>query len=160
MTNELATPAPDLVILLVATYRTVIERLLSELNTAGMRGVRPIHGFVIRAVAAEQPTNNRLAELLDTSKQAASKLAESMVAAGFLARFKDPNDRRLIRLRLAAKGTRVRDRALLTSAALEDELRRSIGAQGLATFRKGLMAMLEQSGALEDVLAHRAHPVW
>jgi hypothetical protein len=42
----------------------------------GLGDMRPSYGLVIRAVAAVEPTINRLAELLGVTKQAASKLAE------------------------------------------------------------------------------------
>ena len=95
MTNE-----PDLVILLVASYGALINRLLAEMKKAGIRGIRATHGFVIRAVAAEEPGISRLAVLLDTSKQAASRLADTMVKGGFLARYSEPGDRRRVWLRL------------------------------------------------------------
>ena len=69
--------------------------------------MRPTYGFVIRAVAAESPTINRLAELLDVSKQAASKLADEMHRAGFLERTEDTADRRHTRLTLSRKGKAV-----------------------------------------------------
>jgi hypothetical protein len=82
---------------------------------------------VLRAVAAEQPTVSRLAELLGVSKQAASRLTEDMVSAGFLRRGGDPNDRRRTPLQLTALGDRVRARALAESGAMELELRQRFG---------------------------------
>jgi DNA-binding MarR family transcriptional regulator len=73
--------------------------------------MRPSFGFVIRAVAAEEPTVGRLAELLGTTKQAASKLSDDMVRRGYLLREIDRQDRRRTRLRLRAKGRRVHERA-------------------------------------------------
>ena len=151
---------PDLVILVAASYRAVVERLTEDMRVAGIAGVRPAYGFVIRAVAAEQPTVNRLAELLDISKQAASKLAQQMVRAGFLAQAPDETDRRQIRLRLGAKGRRVREQALATSAAVERELRRAAGSTSVDGLRRALLELLGRQGGLEDVLARRARPVW
>lgn len=158
LTNSRA--APDLVILVAAGYRAVVERLTADMRAAGIAGVRPAYGFVIRAVAAEEPTMNRLAELLDISKQAASKLAQQMVRGGFLVRVTDERDRRQTRLRLGAKGKRVRDQALATSAALERELRRAAGPASVDGLRRALLDLLARQGGLEDVLARRARPVW
>lgn len=151
---------PDLLILVVASYRAMIDRVLAAHREVGLGDVRPKHGFVIRAVAAEQPTINRLAVLLDTTKQAASQLVESMVRQGFLLRFPDPTDRRKIRLKLAPKGERVRKRAIATSAAIERELEKSLGRRTVAELRRALMTFLEQSGAADEALAQRARPVW
>ncbi len=147
-------------ILLVGAYRVVIERLLAGHAAVGLGDVRPTHGFVIRATAAESPSINRLAEMLGTSKQAASKLADSMVQQGYLRRYHDATDRRLIRLRLTVKGERVRQTALKTSAAIERELGRQVGARQVRALRQVLVALLGKHGALDEALAHRAQPVW
>src|SRR5437868_14352665 len=94
------TNSPDLAILIVAANRVIIDRLLAAQRAQGFRDIRPRHGFVVRAVFSERPTINELAELLDTSKQAASKLADDMVRSGYLERVPDPADRRVARLRL------------------------------------------------------------
>jgi DNA-binding MarR family transcriptional regulator len=157
---ERAPSEPDLVILMVAAYRAVIRRLLTAMSEAGIKKMRPAYGFVIRAVQAEQPTVGRLAELLDTTKQNASKLADGMVEAKFLARVVDPEDARRTRFRLTAKGERVYRTAIATSEALERQLERELGQTPARAFRKALTKVVEQDGALEDVLARRARPVW
>jgi DNA-binding MarR family transcriptional regulator len=118
--------------------------------------VRPSFGFVIRAVAAEQPTINRLAQLLDVTKQAASQLADEIQAAGYVERFDDPADRRRRRLRLTERGQQVREIALATSEALERELAADVGPDALAACRSTLVALLTRTDTLEDVVARRA----
>jgi DNA-binding MarR family transcriptional regulator len=159
MTTNLPTE-PDLLILVVAANRVMIDRVLAGHRAAGLGEVKPKHGFVIRAVAAEQPTINRLAVLLDTSKQAASKLADAMVRRGFLARFTDPQDRRHIRLRLAPRGLKVMQRAIATSGIIERELSRALGKRPIAELRRALLTLLEQNGAKDEALSRRARPVW
>src|SRR6266542_3296411 len=95
---------PDLAIVLAAANRCLSDRLVKAVRGIGARDARPAFGFVIRAVAAEEPTVGRLAELLGVSRQAASKLADEMVGRGYLLRGADPDDRRRTRLRLSAKG--------------------------------------------------------
>ena len=156
----LTTGAPDLAILIVAASRVIVDRLVGAMRDGGLGEVRPAHGFVIRAVHAERPTVSRLAALLDTSKQAASKLVDGMVRAGLLERFVDPDDRRLSRLRLADRGAKVRRRALATSASIEKALRRSLGEADVSALRRALLQLLEDHGALDEVQAGRARPVW
>jgi len=146
----------DLAILLVAANRCLGDRLTAAVRETGARDARPAFGFVIRAVDAEEPTVTRLAELLGVSRQAASKLADEMVQRGYLLRAPDPDDRRRTRLRLSAKGRRVRERAAAESAAIEAELRAAVGDRAVDGLRRALLAFVEREGALDEVRALRS----
>jgi DNA-binding MarR family transcriptional regulator len=147
---------PDLAILLVAANRCLDDRLVTAVRDTGARDMRPAFGFVIRAVAAEEPTVGRLAKMLGVSRQAASKVADEMVVRGYLLRGPDPDDRRRTRLRLSAKGRRVRERAAAESDAIEAELRAAAGERAVRGLRAALMAFVEREGALEEVSALRS----
>ena len=147
---------PDLAILLVAANRCLNDRLVGAVRAAGARDMRPAFGFVIRAVAAEEPTFGRLAELLGVSRQAASKVADEMVDRRYLLRRVDPADRRRTRLRLSAKGRRVRERAAAESEAIDDELRAAVGPRAGDGRRRTRGAFVEREGALEEVRALRS----
>ena len=147
---------PDLAILLVAANRCLDDRLVAAVRQTGARDVRSAFGFVIRVVAAEEPTVGRLAELLGVSRQAASKVADEMVRRGYLLRAADPADRRRTRLRLSAKGRRVRERAAAESEAIEAELRAVCGDRAVDGLRRALLAFVEREGALDEVLALRS----
>jgi DNA-binding MarR family transcriptional regulator len=150
---------PDLAIILVAANRCLNDRLIAAVRQTGARDARPAFGFVIRAVDAEGPTVSRLAELLGVSRQAASKLADEMVQRGYLLRAADPDDRRRTRLRLSAKGRRVRERAAAESATIEAELRAAVGDRAVDGLRRSLLAVVEQEGALDEVRALRSRAV-
>ena len=150
------TDKPDLAILLVAANRCLDDRLVAAVRETGARDMRPAFGFVIRAVAAEEPTVGRLAAMLGVSRQAASKVADDMVVRGYLLRRADPADRRRTRLRLSAKGRRVRERAAAESDAIEAELREVAGARAVDGLRRALLAFVEREGALDEVLALRS----
>ena len=150
---------PDLAVSLVAANRCLSDRLVSAVRKAGAPDMRPAFGFVVRAVDAEEPTVGRLAELLGVSRQAASKLADEMVRRGYLLRGADPADRRRTRLRLSAKGRRVRERAAGESSAIESELRAAAGDRAVDGMRKALMAFIEREGALDEVRALRSRAV-
>jgi len=160
MTNSGADDQPDLAILLAASYRVVVDRLQEAMADDDLAAMRPTYGFVIRAVDAEEPTVGRLAELLEVTKQAASRLADDMEKHGFLERVADPADRRRQRLRLTTMGRRVRKRALGVSEALEAELVDAVGPRDAAALRRALLALVTSGGALEEVLAKRTRPVW
>jgi DNA-binding MarR family transcriptional regulator len=149
---------PDLVLLVAGAYTAITERLERELAARHIEGMRPSYGFVIRAVHAEGPTVNRVAELLGVTKQSASKLADDMIHAGFLERRPDPDDRRRVRLALTDRGRAVRRSALRTSEKLEGELAAALGARGVPALRRGLLALIEHEGGLEEVTARRPRP--
>ena len=147
---------PDLSILITAANRCLADRLGAAVATVGGEAMRPSFGFVVRAVAAEQPTVSRLAELLGVTKQAASRLADDMVELGYLERHADPDDRRRTRLRLSATGERIRRRAREESGAIEDELRGRFGDQPLAHLRALLTDFVERHGGAEELAAQRS----
>jgi len=149
----------DLAILVAAAWRAVTDELQASV-VADEPGMRPSFGFVIRAVDSESPTISRLAELLGTTKQAASLLADEVEAAGFIERYTPADDRRRRRLRLTPRGSAVRARAVVTSERLEVELVSLVGEHSMLGCRETLMALVARTGALDDVLARRARPVW
>ena len=147
---------PDLAILITAANRCLADRLGAAVATAGGEQMRPSFGFVLRAVAAEEPTVTRLAELLGVSKQATSRLADDMVELGYLERLGDPDDRRRTRLGLSERGRRVRARALVESAAIEGELRERFGATQVEHLRTLLMDFVERHGGGAELAANRS----
>ena len=147
---------PDLAILLTAANRCVADRLGRAVTEVGKGAMRTSYGFVLRAVAAEQPTVSRLAELLGVSKQAASKLADDMVTAGFLQRGGDPADRRRTPLQLTALGQQVRSAALVESRAMELELREKFGDAATDQFRLLLTDFVQRHGAGAEIAQQRS----
>jgi DNA-binding MarR family transcriptional regulator len=147
---------PDFAILITAANRCVADRLGAAVATAGGERMRPSFGFVLRAVAAEEPTVTRLAELLGVSKQAASKLADDMVELGYLDRLADPDDRRRTRLALSETAQRIRVRALAESQAMEEELRQRYGTTHVEHLRKLLIDFVTRHGGAEELAANRS----
>jgi DNA-binding MarR family transcriptional regulator len=147
---------PDLAILITAANRCVADRLGEAVATAGGEAMRPSFGFVLRAVAAEAPTVSRLAEMLGVAKQGASRLADDMVALGYLERTGDPTDRRRTRLRLSPAGERIRARALAESHTMEDELRERFGDTPVKHLRALLTDFIERHGGAEELAAQRS----
>jgi DNA-binding MarR family transcriptional regulator len=146
---------PDFAILVAAANRCLADRLVGAVATAGGERMRPSFGFVLRAVAAEEPTISRLAELLGVTKQAASRLADDMVTLGFLLR-SESADRRRKRLRLSPTGERVRERALAESQLMEEELRQRFGGPAVDDLRRLLVDFVERHGGGEELAAQRS----
>ena len=156
MTQPEFVTQPDFAILLTAANRCVADRLVRAVAEVSHGGMRSSYGFVLRAVAAEEPTVSRLAELLGVSKQAASKLADDMVTAGFLQRGGDPSDRRRTPLRLTEMGQQVRSTALAESQAMELELRSRFGDAATEQFRLLLTDFVQRHGGGPEIAARRS----
>jgi len=133
-------PGFVLPLLLLASFRTLIDDLHAELAREGHTDFRPAHGFVLQAVGVEGTTASELGQRLGVSKQAAGKTVDRLVALGYLERADDPADARRKLVRMTEKG---RD-GLLRSAVIFDKLR----ARWAATLGE------ERVSALEDDL-HR-----
>ena len=128
--------------LLAMGYRWMIDELHVRLRAQGWDGIRPAYGFVL-LVAREGPiTPTALAAALDVSKQAASKLADAMVADALLARTRDPGDSRLRVLTLAARGEQLLDAVEAIYADLEEEWAAVIGPTALRQTRQRLTTAL------------------
>jgi DNA-binding MarR family transcriptional regulator len=147
---------PDFAILITAANRCIADRLLDAVATVGGHRMRPSFGFVLRAVAAEEPTVSRLAELLGVTKQATSRLVDDMVTLGFLQRSELPGDRRQKRLHLSPTGERIRVRALTESREMEAELRQRFGDAQVDTLRTLLIDFVERQGGGDELAAQRS----
>ena len=118
--------------------------------------MRPSFGFVLRAVAAEEPTVSRLAELLGVAEQATSRLVDDMVTLGFLQRSEPRGDRGQKRLHLSPAGKRIRERALAESREMEDELRQRFGDAQVDALRTLLIDFVERHRGGDELAARRS----
>jgi DNA-binding MarR family transcriptional regulator len=95
---------PPLARLFAMAYRLLIDGLHERLAERGWTDVRPAFGFVLLALREGPASLRDLPAALGTSKQAASKLVDAMVAAGYVDRATDPADARSKRVQLSARG--------------------------------------------------------
>ena len=100
-----AAPVP-LARLFAVAYRYFIDELHLRLEAAGWTDVRPAYGFALLAARDRPITITALAALMSMTKQAASKLAAGMVAAGYLAET-GSDDARVRPLQLTPRGERL-----------------------------------------------------
>ncbi len=90
--------------LLAMAYRQLIDDLHARLAARGYKDVRPSYGYVLVAVRERPHTGAELAELLGVTKQAASKILESMERAGYVKRTRHGDDARAKAIVLTARG--------------------------------------------------------
>ncbi len=146
---------PPLARLFAIGYRLLIDGLHDRLQARGWTDVRPAFGFVLLA-ARDQPTSvSELAVLMGTTKQAASKLVEAMVAAGYVQRGTDARDGRQRPVHLTSRGQDLLHNVEQIYTELEQEWADVIGATHVQRMRRDLVRVLSRSGELPPV-----RPIW
>jgi DNA-binding MarR family transcriptional regulator len=134
-------------------YRQLVDDLHRRLAARGWHDVRPAFGFLLLALREGPVSLRELVATLGTSKQAVSKLADAMVAAGLVERAADPRDARAKDLRLTTRG-----RALLADVEeiygeLETVWAETLGADAVESLRRDLDTVVRAAhdGALPPV---------
>ena len=124
--------------LFAMAYRDLVDGLHDRLLQRGWRDVRPAFGFVLLAARDQPVTITQVAALMGTTKQAASKLAGSILDAGYLEPGAASADSRERPLRLSSRGSRLLADVEEVYAELEAEWADVIGPSGLSRLRRDL----------------------
>lgn len=133
-----AGPDVPLARLFAMAYRDLVDGLHGRLVDRGWRDVRPAFGFVLLAARDQPVTITRVAALMGTTKQAASKLAGAIVDAGYLEPSGSSPDSRERPFRLSRRGVRLLADVEEIYAELEAVWADVIGTSGLSRLRRDL----------------------
>ena len=154
--NESAEGQP-LARLFAIAYRLLVGGLHERLGTLGWTDVRPAFGFVLLAARDRPTTSTELAALMGTTKQAASKLVDTMVAGGYVRRGVGDEDRRERPIHLTARGQALLATVEQIYVELEGDWAAIIGASSVERIRRDLVRVLSkgQAGGLPPV-----RPTW
>ncbi len=132
--------------------RTLIDGLHERLVARGIKDVRPAFGYVLLATRDRATSGGEIATLMGMTKQAASKLVDTMVAAGLVVRRAHATDARKLEVALSAKGRRVLEVVESIYAELEAEWAEVIGRERVEALRRDLTIVLEAThGSLPRV---------
>lgn len=142
MTDTAATP---LARLFAMAYRTLVDDLHMRLRDRGWHDVRPSFGFVLLAAREAPVTAVDLGELMGVTKQAASKLAASMVDAGYLVQGVDERDSRQRPFSVSTQGLRLLADVEAIYGELEASWAQVIGQRALHRLRRDLTAAVKHS---------------
>ena len=139
--------------LMAVAYRSLVEDLHSRLRERGWHDVRPSFGFVLLAARDQPVTATELAALMETTKQAASRLAGDLVEAGYLVPEQGGGDARRRPLRLSQRGRRLLQDVEAIYRELESGWAEVIGDRALERMRRDLTTALEarHGGVLPSV---------
>lgn len=134
-------PGFELPLRLLIAFRALIDDLHAELARQGHPGVRPVHGFAMRAIGREGASAADLGRRLGISKQAAGKTVDALERLGYAVREDDPADARRKRIRLTGRGLD----CLARSARIFDDLRgrwaETLGEERLRALEADLRAV-------------------
>jgi DNA-binding MarR family transcriptional regulator len=148
---------PPLARLFAIAYRSLIDGLHERLRERGWTDVRPAFGFVLLAVRDAPATSTQLAALMGTTKQAASKLVDTMVASGYVHRGVAADDGRQRPVDLTPRGRELLAVVERVYAELEREWADVIGTADVERLRRDLVLLLStaDNGTLPPV-----RPTW
>jgi DNA-binding MarR family transcriptional regulator len=135
-------PEVPLARLLAMAYRHLVVGLHERLAARGWRDVRPQYGYVLLACRDRPTTSGELAGMLGVSKQAASKLADTMVEGALLRRRTSAADSRAKPLALTARGRRLLVQVEEIYLELEQEWADVIGRPRVEQVRGSLVEVL------------------
>ena len=142
--KAVAEPAPvPLARLLAMAYRQLIDGLHARLAARGHRDVRPAFGFVLLSVRARPTNSKEIGELLGVTKQAASKVVDSMERAGYVRRERDGDDARSKVIALTPRGRKFLETVESIYVDLEADWARVTGKRRLEELRDDLRRVLE-----------------
>lgn len=109
----------DLALLLLGSYRNLVDEVVRELAKRGYPDARPSHEHAIQAIRAGADSASDLARRLAVSKQAAAKTIAALVERGYVTTEVDPADVRRKKIRITDRG----DGLIAEGAAIFDEVR-------------------------------------
>lgn len=150
----MTTAGPELALLLLASYRRLVDRAVDELARRGFPDITQTHHYAMSAIERGAVTASQLGEALEVTKQAAAKTVTALLARKFIEVEPDSEDSRRKLLRVTDLGRSV----MSAGAEVFDELRAEWAAE------IGPERMLEFENVLRefagDATIRLDHPGW
>lgn len=123
--DRVLSAGPNLALLLLGSYRRLVDAAVLELAARGYDDVRPAHDYAMRAIDAGADSASDLGRALSVSKQAAAKTIAVLSERGYVVSEEDPADGRRKRIRVTDLGHEV----MSEGERIFDELRNAWGEQ-------------------------------
>ncbi len=124
-------------------YSSVIHAALVEADFEDL----PRNGAFVLAWLVHSGSVRDMSRWLGISKQAVSQLLDTMVMRGYLERAVDPADRRRMLVTPTERGKAAESVVAEAADRIDEELESSLGADGLAALRTGLVALADIGAA-------------
>ena len=152
-----AEPPLDLGYLALFLGLRVNQLVMERMRAAGFQNVRQGHGYVIQHLIECDRSITELAQRMEVTQQAASKVAAELARLGVL-EITPGRDRRAKRVRLSGQGWRIVHLGRNVRAQIEKRLIRSAGPDRYQKAQKTLADCLEALGGMERIRSRRVPP--
>jgi len=136
---------PDLALLLLGGFRSLVDQAVVELEARGFADVRPVHDFAMRAIAAGAGNTSELGRRLAVTKQGAAKIVAVLEERGYVAREADPDDARAKRLLVTPLGFEVLRQGEEIFDGLRRQWEQQIGRDQLDALEQNLHVLVGDS---------------
>jgi DNA-binding MarR family transcriptional regulator len=135
----------------------VNQLVMERMRAAGFQRVRESHGYVIQHLIECERSITELAQRMEVTQQAASKVTMELADLGVL-EITAGRDRRVKRVRLSNKGWKVVRLGRQVRVQIERRLIRSAGLEQYRTASRILSQCLETLGGMERIRSRRVPP--
>lgn len=124
-------PGPDLALLLLATYRKMVDQAIVELDRRGYPDVTPTLHYAMTAISLGSETASQLGQALAVTKQAAAKTVTSLLERRYIETTSDPTDSRKKRLTVTELGHQVMQEGMAIFDALREDWEATAGTDAV-----------------------------
>ncbi|MEI4831578.1 MarR family transcriptional regulator [Bacillus sp. FJAT-53711] len=148
----------DLTSLLSLSFSTLIDELNDRMSELGFGDIRPAHGFMFKRIIPDGATGIELAEYLGITKQAVSKMVDSLEKSGYVIRKTHPTDKRGKIIVLTERGwlaVKAKDEIL---TEIEGRWMENIGTERMQMLKEDLTKLVYEAN--EGKLLSSLKPVW
>lgn len=128
----------ELALLLLGSYRSLVDEVVRGLAVRGYDDVRPSHDFAMRAIASGADTASELGRRLSVTKQAAAKTIAILLERGYIELSPDPEDGRRKRIRVTPLGWEVMHAGEAIFDELHERWEQEMGVEQLALLKEQL----------------------
>lgn len=146
-----------LALLLRGGFNAIVDEVVAGLERRGHPGVRPGHGFALRAIDGGADTAAELGRRLSVTKQAAAKTITALQQLGYVQRETDPEDKRHKRVQVTPRG---HEMAAIGGALFDDVRERwaaQIGDEPLQALEAHLHQLVSNRPLEDEGLAGASH---
>ncbi|HEX4401978.1 MAG TPA: MarR family winged helix-turn-helix transcriptional regulator [Galbitalea sp.] len=131
----------ELPLLLIRSFRTIVDELHDHLSNAGFGEMRALHGFALKAIDDEGVSISELAWRLGVTKQAAATTASVMESLGLAERHADPRDLRVSVITRTERANAVLGESERFYRRKEAQWRKKLGDERYEVLRECLQQM-------------------
>jgi DNA-binding MarR family transcriptional regulator len=132
----------ELPLLLIRSFRTIVDELHDHLRNAGLGEMRALHGFALKAIDDDGVSISELASRLGVTKQAAATTTSAMESLGLAERHADPHDSRASVITRTERANAVLDESERFYRRKESQWRKRLGDERYEVLRACLQQMV------------------